>query len=168
MEPGEPALDVYLLPVTLAVWPALGGDVTLWAGSGAAGVTIVLVRVGLTGADAATTGAGGVGCWATDVRRAGTGTATAGVVVVAGAEVTVVALAGVVGADVVAVAVVVPDADAASFALFSCLILSISSSSLAAGRVGGGAGLGAAGFGAGGGVSFFFGRRISISRSLSL
>jgi len=58
IELGDPALDVYLLPVTLAVWPALGGDVTLCAGSGAAAV---LVRAGLTGVVAATTGAGGVG-----------------------------------------------------------------------------------------------------------
>lgn len=62
MELGEPALEVYLLPVTLAVWLALGGDVTLGAGSGAGGVAVVLARAGLTGADAATTGAGGVGC----------------------------------------------------------------------------------------------------------
>lgn len=166
IELGEPALDVYLLPVTLAVWPALGGDVTLCAGSGAAGVT-VLVRAGLTGADAATTGAGGVGCWETDVRLAGTGAGAAGVTVVVGVEVTEVAVAGVVGEVVVAVV----EADAASLALFSSLILSISSSSLAAapdGRVGGGCGLNAAGFGAGGGVSFFLGRMSSISRSLSL
>ena len=55
----------------------------------------------------------------------------------------------------------------ASLALFSALILSISSSSLAApdGLEGVTAGLGAAGFGAGGGVSFFLGRANSISRS---
>ena len=55
----------------------------------------------------------------------------------------------------------------ASLALFSALILSISSSSLAApdGLAGVTAGLGAAGFGAGGGVSFFLGLVSSISLS---
>jgi len=162
MEPGDPALEVYLLPVTLAVCPALGGDVTRAAASGAAGVT-VLVRVGLTGADAATTGAGaGFGCWVNDVRRAGTGAGAAGVT---GVVVTVVVVAGV-GGEVVVVAEA--EAVAASLALFSCLILSISSSSLGGALVGGGCGLGAAGFGAGGGVSFFLGRISSISCSLSL
>jgi len=126
MELGDPALEVYLLPVTLAAWAVLGGEVTLWAGSGAAGV-MVLVRAGLTGAVAAAAGAG-AGCWVTDVRRVGTGAGAAGVAGVTGAGgevVTVVGVAGVVGEVVVAVA----EAPAASFALFSCLILSISSSS---------------------------------------
>lgn len=127
MELGEPALDVYLLPVTLpAAWPARGGDVTRCVGSGAAGVT-VLVRAGRTGAEAATTGAGAAGCWLTEVRLAGTGATAVGVAGTTGVGgVVVVVVAGVVG---VVVVVAVAEAAAASFALFSCLILSISSSS---------------------------------------
>ena len=82
MELGEPALEVYLLPVTLAAWAARGGEVTLCAGSGAAGV-IVLVRAGLTGAVAAAAGAG-AGCWVTEVRLVGTGAGAAGVTGVVG------------------------------------------------------------------------------------
>ena len=73
--------------------------------------------------------------------------------------------------DAVVTAVAVEEAEAvevaASLALFSALIRSISSSSLAAaaGLAGVAAGFGAAGLGAGGGVSFFLGRVSSISRS---
>ena len=73
--------------------------------------------------------------------------------------------------DAVVTAVAVEEVEAvevaASLALFSALIRSISSSSLAAaaGLAGVAAGFGAAGLGAGGGVSFFLGRVSSISRS---
>ena len=161
MELGEAALEVNLLAWLELVWAALT------VGSGAAGVAevgevMVEVRDGLTG----TAGSTLVwGCWR-EVLRAGTG-AGAVVVVLAGlawlAAVVVVVLDGVVTALAVETAEVV-----ASLALFSALIRSISSSSLAAApglAAGVTAGLGAAGLGAGGGVSFFLGRVSSISCS---
>lgn len=163
IELGDPDLDVNLLPATLVVavccvLPTLGGDVTLVSTGGGTEETLDLVGL---------TGAGGVGCWVTDVRRAGTGATVAGVVVVGvGVDVTV----DVVTDDgVLATAVVVDtEAVAASLALFSCLILSISSSScLGAGLIVGG-GTADLGLGAGGGVSFFLGLISSISCSLSL
>ena len=154
MELGEAALEVNLLAWLELAWAALT------VGSGAGGVAVVVeVREGLTG----TAGSTLVwGCWR-EVLLAGTG-AGAGVVVLAGlVAVVVVVLDGVVTALAVETAEVV-----ASLALFSALIRSISSSSLAAAAglaAGVTAGFGAAGLGAGGGVSFFLGRVSSISRS---
>ena len=156
MELGEAALEVNLLPVELLC--------ALTAGSGTAGVVVVEVRAGLTG-----TAGSAVGWdWWREVLLAGTGAGVGVVVEVVVGK--VVVLAGVaVGVAVVVAAAAVETVlvEAASLALFSALILSISSSSLAAaeGLVGVTTGFGAAGFGAGGGVSFFLGLVSSISRS---
>ena len=152
------ARDVSLLAVLEAV---AGCDVVRGAGDGSA-VTALVLRAGLTGVGGSAEG------WDwREVRLAATG---AEEVVLVVTELGVLVTAGVVtlaGVGVLLTAVALPEA--ASLALFSFLILSISSSSLAAaGRVGVTAGLGAAGLGAGGGVSFFLGRANSISLSFTL
>lgn len=153
-----------LLSAAMAVAPAPA------AAAAVAGVLDIELLDGRTGVVGSATVATG---WFMDDRRvAGTGAAVAGVAAAVAAVVVdddtvdvAVGVAEVGEAVVVSVVVCV-----ASFALLSFLILSISSSlpaDAADGRLATGAGLGA-GFGAGGGVSFFLGRRSSISLSLSL
>ena len=131
------------------------------AGDGSA-VTALVLRAGLTGVGGSAEG------WDwREVRLAATGAEEVSVVTELGVLVTL-GVVTLTGAGVLLTAVAL--ADAASFALFSFLILSISSSSLAAaGRDGvTTAGLGAAGLGAGGGVSFFLGLVNSISLSFAI
>lgn len=153
-----------LLSAAMAVAPAPAAAAVV---AGVLDIELLDGRTGVVGsATVVVTG------WFMDARRvAGTGAAVAGVaaavvaVVVDDTVDVAVGVAEVGDAVVVSVAVCV-----ASFALLSFLILSISSSlpaDAADGRLATGAGLGA-GFGAGGGVSFFLGRRSSISLSLSL
>jgi hypothetical protein len=159
IELGDPDLEVNLLPDTL-VWFVLAVVVLGLELSVEAVVAVVTgALLGLTGATSGA--AAGIGL-ADSLRTAGMGAAV-GVVTAAGVETT--GAAGTTGVADGAVVVSV-DVCAASLALFSFFILSISSSVLAEGRVGGGAGLDT-GLGAGGGVSFFLGRSNSISLSLN-
>ena len=113
IEFGDVALDVSLLPApVLAAWAVL-----LAAGVGAGSGAAVVLRAGRTGVGSV----GATDAW-TDVRLAGTGAAV---------SVTVGAGVGAAGAGAGVVVVVVAAGAFAMASLFSRLILSISSSSLA-------------------------------------
>lgn len=160
IEFGEVALELYRLPDTLAPWDVLEGAAGVVSCAGGA----VDTEDDLDGRTGATGSGAGVEVTVDCLLMVGTGAATGAATVGAGVGTTGVSGTAVaVGVVVLSVAVVV------SLALFSCLILSISSSLLdpVFGLGAGWAGL-ATGLGAGGGVSFFFGLINSISLSLSL
>lgn len=135
MELGDVALDAYFDPATLPVCLAAAVVLLLSAAAavaGAVGAATVEVLLGLTGVGSAGAGVG----WerVEDLRAVGTGAVAAAAVVTAAGVGVVEAIVGAgagVGVAAAVVTAVVVEPWAASLALFSFLILSMSSSLLA-------------------------------------